>query len=197
VGLFCDGPAGQELIRSPRKMKKDHRFYADLQRYIAVTSVGPSALRNQGAPGVVKAAQHHLARLDLGRFRAKSEVDFLRRLDRETERLRKTLPRGAQHWGSARKALNIFLRDICYNRFLSQKHGLAHAEDWMEMPLDSFVARALKRKGKRRQLPRWPGLIRLTPETSATFQAFARKTAAREGISRIHLDMRAWTEERR
>jgi len=178
------------------KMKKDNQFYRDMQHYIAVTTIGPSVLRNQGSEGVIKAAQKHLAVINLGIFQAKDKADFLRVLDNQTERLRDTLPWGAQHWGSARKALNLFLRDICYNRFLCELYKLSDSEEWMEIPLDRLIATALKRKGKRGELPRWPGLKRLNSDVSLRFQAFAKQIASEQGISRVHLDMRLWTEER-
>jgi len=190
--------AGVDHDFSPRQMKKDDKFYCDMQRYIAVTTVGPSALRNQGSKGVIKAAQDHLARIRLRQFRANNEDSFISTLDTETERLRKALPQGAKNWGAARKALNLFLRDICYNRFLCERHGLSKSEDWMEIPLDSLIAAFLKRKARqeKRRLPRWPGLTGLTREVSAIFQAYAKQVALSQGISRVHLDMRVWTEER-
>lgn len=177
-------------------MKKDDQFYQDMQRYIAVTTVGPSALRNQGSKGVIKAAQNYLALIDLASFRTKDEQIFLTILEARTGELKEAFPRGAQNWGAARKALNLFLRDICYNRFLCERYGLSDSEEWMEIPLDSLVATALKRKGKRDELPHWPGINRLTSEISASFQAFARQVATQQGISRVHLDMRLWTTER-
>jgi len=177
--------------------KKDDQFYRDMQRYIAVTTIGPSTLRNQGSAGVIEAAQNYLAGIDLGGFRTKDERTFLMVLDAATEKLKRTLPREAQNWGAARKACNLFLRDICYNRFLCQRYGLEESEEWMEIPLDGLVAVALKRKGQRGGLPRWPGLNGLTPEISAKFQAFARQIAAEKGISRVHLDMRLWMTERK
>jgi len=177
-------------------MKKDAQFYRDMQRYIAVTTIGPSTLRNQGASGVIEAAQEHLAAVEVSAFSAPNEDDFLATLSAQTERLRAALPLGAQNWGAARKALNLFLRDICYNRFLCERHALAQSEEWMEIPLDGLVARALKRRAGRGNLPRWPGLNQLTPGVSGSFQVFAREFAASKGISRVHLDMRLWTEER-
>lgn len=177
-------------------MKKNEQFFRDMQRYIAVTTVGPSALRNQGSKGVIKAAQQHLATIKLSRFRKHREPPFIRALDEATTELKRSLPKGAQNWGAARKALNLFLRDICYNRFLSKKHGLSRIEPWMEIPLDSLVALALKRRAARRHLPPWPGLNGLTPRVSAKFQAFAKRVAADHGISRVHLDMHLWTRER-
>jgi hypothetical protein len=178
------------------RMTKDDQFYRDMQRYIAVTTVGPSTLRNQGASGVVQAAQKHLACVELSKFSVRNEDDFISGLNVQTERLRTALPLGAQNWGAARKALNLFLRDLCYNRFLCERHTLAQLEDWMEIPLDGLVARSLKRRAGRGKLPRWPGINELTAGVSSSFQAFAREIADQEGISRVHLDMRLWSEER-
>jgi len=177
-------------------MQKDDQFYRDMQKYIAITTVGPSALRNQGSKGVIKAAQKHLADIDLQVFRTKDEAEFLTVLDQQTEILRRALPPRAQNWGAARKAINLFLRDICYNRFLCERHGLAIAEDWMEIPLDSLIAASLKRKDSEGHLPRWPRLIKLERHDSSKFQAFAKSIASAQGISRVHLDMRLWAEER-
>jgi len=178
-------------------MKKDSRFHIDMQRYIAVTTVGPSALRKQGARGVLKTAQDYLGSTDLYRFRAADEAGFLRALDDATEELRSAFPCGAQNWGAARKALNLFLRDICYNRFLYDKlEGASDPEDWMEIPLDNLVAKALGRRSRRGELPRWPGLKGLTAKVSSEFQAFAKRVATEEGISRVHLDMQLWKAER-
>jgi len=179
-------------------MKKDNKFYYDMQRYIAVTTVGPSALRNQGSKGVIKKARDYLARIPLRKFGATDEDSFLRTLNMETERLKKALPRGARNWGAARKALNLFLRDIFYNRFLCERYRLSKSEKWMEIPLDSLVAAFLKRKARheKKPLPRWAGLTGLTPEVSAIFQSYAKEVALSQGISRVHLDMRVWTEER-
>jgi hypothetical protein len=180
-------------------MKKSRSFFRDLQRYVAITTVGPSALRNQGSPGVIKAAQDHLASLDLRTVCVGNETEFLAWLDHETEELRRSLPNRAQNWGAARKALNLFLRDVCYNRFLCEHSRVSRAEDWMEIPLDSLIASSLKRWVRNNgddPLPRWPGLNRLTPDISSRFQSAAKRRARSEGISRVHLDMRLWARER-
>jgi len=65
-------------------MKKDQQFLRELQRYVAITTVGPSALRNQGSTGVIQAAQDHLSTLNLDTVKTGGETDFLRWLDQET-----------------------------------------------------------------------------------------------------------------
>ena len=69
----------------------------------------------------------------------------------------------------------------------------------MEIPLDSLVAAFLKRKARheKKSLPRWLGLTGLTPEVSAILQSYAKHVALLQGILRVHLDMRVWTEERK
>ncbi len=175
---------------------KTDSFYTDMQQYIAVTTVGPSTLRNQGGPGVIEMAQRFLSVLDLSILAVNDEKSFLAVLDATTAKLQQRLPVDSQHWGAARKALNLFFRDICYNRFLSHRYSLAVLEPWMEIPLDSLVATSLKRHVGRGGLPKWPGLIRLTPAVSLRFQRAARDWAGAEGISRVHLDMRIWVKAR-
>jgi hypothetical protein len=175
---------------------KTYIFYADVQRYIAATTIGPSALRNQGGPGVIERAQLFLSALDIRTLAVKDEESFLDVLDTATAELQQRLPVHCNHWGAARKAINLFLRDICYNRFLSHKYSLAVLEPWIEIPLDSLVAFALKRHVGRGGLPSWPGLKGLTPPVSLRFQRVAKDWADTEGISRAHLDMRIWIQER-
>ena len=167
-----------------------------MQRWVATVAVGPSALRKQGAKGVIDAAHSYLANMDLKQFSTSSEEEFRKTLDRETERLREALPRGARNWGAARKALNLFLRDAFYNYDLRTHFILTNAERFYEVALDSYVAGELKKKSSWPALPRWPGLKRLTPEVSEKYQEFARSLAEKDGIARVHLDAKLWLERR-
>ncbi len=114
-------------------------------------------------PGVIKAAQKYLAVVDLSTLNTESEDEFVTVLNAHTERLKAALPSGAQHWGAARKALNLFLRDVCYNRLLCDRYGLGTSEEWVEIPLDGLAAGALKRGAGRGKLPPWPGSINSPP----------------------------------
>lgn len=168
-----------------------------MHRFIAISAIGPSALRGQGASGVIKACRDHLSSLDLKRFRRRSEKAFLLTLDEATEELRKVFPIGARNWGAARKALNLFLRDVYYNRFLFERYKLfCLNEEWFEIPLDSLIAKALKRHSGKGSLPNWPGLKRLKKKDSDSFQEFAKIYASEHNTTRIHLDMRLWAVER-
>ncbi len=162
-----------------------------LQDRVAEVAVGPSALRNQGSPGVVTEARRFLKSIKLSRFSTKSESGFQRSLDAATEVLKRRLPERARHWGTARKAINLFLRDCLYHSYLSLENRLGRLEPWLEIPLDSQVAAGVLGNGQT-SLPRWPGIKHLTPEVSQLYQQAARQIASERGVHRVHLDLEWW-----
>jgi hypothetical protein len=89
-----------------------------LHRRIAGTSVGASTARGMGPKGTIAAARAYLAGLHVSRFSVSSANEFRVVLNRATRVFVKKLPKGAQHWGPARKFLNIFLRGVLYNKYL-------------------------------------------------------------------------------
>lgn len=167
-------------------------FLRTIHNRIAEAAVGPSALRNQGASGVIRAAREYFKRLDLRTFAVSKERDFVRRLDAASDDLCRKFPKGARHWGAARKAMNLFLRDALYNTFLSKHYHLEKTESWLEIPLDQYVAAGLHRDYHGTDLPRWDGIKHLTPENSRAFQRAAKLVAQGKGMARIHLDLLYW-----
>ncbi|MGD2175612.1 MAG: hypothetical protein PVJ27_09430 [Candidatus Brocadiaceae bacterium] len=178
--------------------KQSRQELIDLvHRFVAVESVGITAVRGQGA-GVLDAVRGQLATEDLGSIPAGEEA-FARWLDACTERVLDALPDtvDGRPWGTARKAVNLFLRTCTYNHYLRCHYQLARVEPLLEVPVDSVVAGALKREAGRGQLPVWNGLKRLTPEEHAQFQDYAGELARRRGFScRVHLDMDLWLSNR-
>lgn len=158
----------------------------------ASTSIGASTARGMGPKGTIHAARVFLGKLQLERFHKKSEVEFLTELDQVTNELKASLPKGARKWGSARKFINIFLRGCTYNKYLCTHHKLHLIESWLEVPLDSHVAKKLKNIAGRGQLPRWLGVIHLMPQDSAEFQTFASEVARTDGVNRVDLDVKFW-----
>lgn len=157
-------------------------------------AIGRSTLRSQGAPGMVGCARDFLRRLD---FRVLAEIDagsFDAWLDRQTLKLSRNFPGGGKgNWGAARKSLNIFLRDVLYCRPLCDRFDLAHLEPSLEVPLDSHVYAGLSSDtGNTKYIPPWPGVKRLTAETSRELQAVAATVARSLGVPRVHLDVRYW-----
>lgn len=166
-----------------------------LRRRIASTSVGVSTARRMGPKGTIKTAREYLAGLDLADFTKKTEREFRGALNNATRRFIKHLPRGARHWGAARKFLNIFLRSAVYNRFLCECYNLYRIERWLEVPLDSHVAKGLRGEEGGKILPRWKTVIGLDQSTNRKYQEFAAEVARRHDTNRVHLDVLYYRRE--
>ncbi|PYQ74185.1 MAG: hypothetical protein DMG04_11390 [Acidobacteria bacterium] len=164
---------------------------AALQFHIARASLGPSSMRGAGSTGVVGAGRTFLGDLDLGRFSTSNERRFQMELDRATDGLLRAFPRGARHWGLARKGLNIFLRECLYTVYVRDAHNLAVAEELFEIPLDSLTGQALYEASKR-SLPRWRTVRGLERSVSDAFQRVAAQVASERGVARVHLDAVWW-----
>lgn len=168
---------------------------SDLQCYIAVTSVGASTVR--GSPsGTVKACRDFLTQLSLSQFGVKSKKVFYRNLDLETENLKVALPRGRRHWALARKVLNIFLHNVFYNHYLRKRYNLDAAEQYYEVPIDSVVARGIRKRSPRGTFERWVSLKVLGPEEHEKYQLHADLLANKKQYARVHLDAVLWVQER-
>src|SRR5262245_8988060 len=85
-----------------------------LQARAARTSLGPSSMRGRGNRGGVEMGRAFLCSLELRRFGTPNLRRFNDELERATDGLMRSFPRSAQHWGLARKGLNIFLRECLY-----------------------------------------------------------------------------------
>jgi hypothetical protein len=170
----------------------DEELIRKLVDRTADLSIGPSTVRNQGASGVVVAARRALRRVDLQQFRNVSSTEFTVLLEQETQLLRKRLPANARHWGTARKCLNIFLRDVLYSRFLCDHYRFHRIESILEIPLDSHVASGLKNEVEGLDLPRWRTIKSLSPQASELYQTAARQVAKRERTHAVHLDLAYW-----
>jgi hypothetical protein len=165
-----------------------------MQARVALLAIGRSTLRSQGAAGVVAAARRYLRKLNLAEFAVTTRSDFRRVLDRHTHRLMKRFPNGARSsWGGARKALNIFLRDVSYCRLLSDHYRLGVLAPWLELPLDSNTYEGLVQDATEEQVvPKWPRIRYLDSHVSKELQAIAESVAKRFDIHPVDLDVRYW-----
>lgn len=172
----------------------------EFRERLANITIGPTTLRNQGAPGVVVIARGFLKDLDLRRFITNDQSNFLRELDLQTNILCQKFPAKASNWGAARKAINLFLAEAYYHRFIYEAFGLETIESFLEVPLDSQVGESLTEEADlrgERDFPRWPGLKHLKPETSKRYQDFAYLLAEARGCARVHLDVIFWRPKSR
>jgi len=169
----------------------------EFQKRLANITISGSTLRNQGNRGVIDIAREFLEVIDLAKF-VTDENTFLNELNIQTEMLRERFPTGAQNWGAARKAINLFLAECCYHRFICREYHLEKIEKFLEIALDSQVANFLIREAfaKDITLPRWQGLKRLLPPDSYLYQEFAYKYAKeRKLAARFYLDVLIWRSE--
>jgi len=181
------------------------KFLAAVHEFTAIQAVGPSAVRGQ-PKGTLETIRAYLGRLHLDRLAGMDRIDYARWLDVHTRHLQQKLQplqkksRGQEkQWGVARKAINLFIRSCLYNKYLSTEFRLTRVQRHMEIPLDSAVARGLRKRARaeRRRLPPWQGLIELESEASRQFQDFAEEYARDEELpGRVLLDTYLWPENR-
>ena len=164
-------------------------FISHLKNRTAKVAIGAATLRGQGAPGVIAAARKGLQDIDLATFAVRGEEAFVERLDSATLALEARFPEGGRSWGGARKAVNIFLRDAVYNTDLSAHFGLRAIRPWLEVPLDSQIAKGLRSEPEGEELPQWPGVKHLQSEDNARFQCVASAVARRKRVQRVDLDV--------
>ncbi|MFM7052762.1 MAG: hypothetical protein ACKOYN_11635 [Planctomycetota bacterium] len=191
-----------QSLSMPRSSSRS--FSSALRRHQARVSITQPTVRGHGS-GTLHAAWEFLARdLDLRRLRSGSERAYLRHLDEATTAFMKRLgtrkggakSKASASWGLARKLLNIYIRDCVYSRMLCEHYRLAGIEPFLEVPLDSFVAKGLiaeaTARGQTRRLPRWSTIKGLRRADSDLYQRFASDLAAEYGHARIHLDVLLW-----
>lgn len=170
-------------------MRRD--FIKSIQAYEARAAIPPSTLRGQPT-GTIAATRRYLIDLSLKQFGVASASLFYPRLDLATDELRQSLPENARFWGLSRKALNIFLRNAFYNTYLNHRYALQVAENLFEVPLDSITAKYLYDRAAKKELPRWQGVMHLTPEHNRLYQQVAQRVGMEEGIAPVHLDAYWW-----
>src|SRR4051812_35849283 len=104
---------------------------------VAITSF---SMRGQGPPGTIDSIRACLVGMSLQAFAVPDGPEFRTQLDRATKEVQRALPKEARRWGTARKALNIYLRDAMYCVYLDEAVHLRRAEKLLELPLDSLTA---------------------------------------------------------
>lgn len=175
----------------PSRKRPPDGFISAVQQRSARIAASASATRRQGK-GTVHAARVFLGELRLRQYGISNAHKFRLRLDQATKALKSALPKQARSWGLARKLLNIFLRDAMYTTYLRDYFKLDRAEPHLEIPLDSIIAKKLKKSVPRGALPIWYGVKHVTQAESDRFQKQAGIIAREKSIARVHLDTYWW-----
>lgn len=182
----------------------DQEFYKILHRKIAQSTVGASALRNQGAGGLINICRNYFEnniQLDELFSLITHEIKFKYYLDKHTDLIVYQFPTEAKSWGGARKAINLFFREIVYNSYFAVRYSIPidfkSNNEYLknlEVPLDSYVVEGLRNE-KGSELPVWNGIKYLNKIESDIFQEKAKVIADNKGIARIHLDIEYWRKK--
>jgi hypothetical protein len=179
---------------------KETEFIESVRNRLINISVGASALRNQGASGIVEKSRSYFRNnIELSRFFDKlPKKTFDKYLDEHTNLLLLDYPKKGKSWGAARKALNLYFRELVYNKFICDYYRVPKAKkkyhDFilnLEVPLDKDVAMGIKKNSLDSTL-KWIGIRNLDKETSSLFQEAAEIIAKQQGIARVHLDLNYW-----
>ncbi len=166
-----------------------------LQGFLAEIAITPSAVRGEPKAGLREAVIDFLSReLQLSDFINPDQ--FYKVLDQKVSMLKKSC---GMSWGTARKCLNIFLRNATYNYYTRRRYGLEAIEPLLEVPLDKNVERGIRRDVRRLKPPLPPlpkfeneafSIIKLTPEQHENYQNAADWIAREEyHTHRVHLDL--------
>lgn len=161
-----------------------------IQSRIAQAAIGASSLRNQGKSKVVEKSRNFCSAIVLSTYTPKT---FASQLDKDTRKLLKKLGMKETQWGTARKALNLFLRDVFYNKYLSPVYKFDRLKHLLEIPLDTQVAEKIQEYPEGNDLP-WNRIKHTTEEENTAFQDAAKCIANKNKLIkyRVHLDLIFW-----
>lgn len=138
--------------------------------------------------------------IDLSQFISalKDKIIYENFLNDHTQEILRRFADRSQSWGAARKGLNLFLREVVYNKFMAEKFLLPidfiEFNDFiksMEVPLDRDVANGLI-YDSRGVLPKWTSIKDINEERSILFQNTAYEIAKNKNIARVNLDLIYW-----
>lgn len=168
------------------------KFLTTVQNKIAHEAISPSELGFQYELTEMHDLWNFAAKLDLSQFSTKKAEDFIKNLDEATLSLANILSAEKRTWGIARTALNLFLRDAHYNRYLSEVNDLFLSEHFFEIPINDTSAVALRNQKSGSKLSEWNGLHFFDKQQSDEYQDHAADLAKEMGVSRVNLGLFLW-----
>jgi len=183
--------------------REEKVFIKQIHKRIAEISVGSSAIRNQGASGLIDISRKFFyKKINLIEFRKKLiSKKYTNYLNRLTKLLVKKFPKKGKSWGAARKGLNLFFREVAYNHYLADylKITTDYTQNQkliknLEVPLDKDVASGLNEIFN--DLPKWKSIISLEEPDHKRYQEKAFEYAQKKGTARVHLDLIFWRRKR-
>jgi len=166
---------------------------------IANLAVSPSSFRNQGKKNTIQETRNLLYKIDLNEFKKSlEENNFATYLDETTNLILSKLDSNLDvKWGTIRKGLNIFFRDIMYNHYLVTTLNISFSYlSQLELPLDSYTGHGVvddiaKLQGTKLK---WTTIKELTPEKSKQIQEYAETVSKNihHLDAKVDLDLVYW-----
>lgn len=172
-------------------MEKE-KFLNTMKTRVAYNAITPENLDYQQEVNDLPDARSAASNIDLSELSTEDPEVFAGALDNATEQVQEQLSGENRNWGTARTAVNLYLKKAQYNRYLSQSYNLYLAEHMFELPINGISATYLHRHAGEANLPEWSGLHLLEPDVNKRYQQAASTIAGDMRISRIHLDMFLW-----
>jgi hypothetical protein len=201
--------------------------YQKLLSFLINSAFGASAVRNQGK-GMIQPirdalTEHFDAEEFFKKINAKSKIPFKEYLDFLTKKLdnkkgyyyniikkkkRKIYTQDNIPWGTARKCINLFLRNFVYNAFIWKKYRIRSSDfrfngpfNKLELPLDSYSVAGLKAESCLEDRIKYSSnlskftITKLNPRRSRRLQDLATLVSKEKKICRINLDVIFWRSE--
>ncbi|MFA5839856.1 MAG: hypothetical protein WC890_04275 [Candidatus Margulisiibacteriota bacterium] len=175
-------------------MDKNQPQIANIKKRIANIIINSASIRNQGSSGIIEATRSYLYEIDLNDFNKTTELAFINILDKHTENILARFPtpkNGKKSWGAARKAINLFLEEASYNRFLWKEYHMENFISFLEVPVDKIVAGKIN-KGIEIELPTFISIKEFDSEKNRQYQKAASAIAKSKGVYRVYLDLEYW-----
>ncbi len=189
-----------------------------LRKNLINTSIGTSAVRNQGN-GIAEPIRCKLIEVftfnsffdNLKNHDPKEFKRYLNRLTENVDNINGISKNGKEpgrvRWGTARKCVNLFLRTVVYNGFIWDAYNISIRDfqpgglmEKLELPLDSYVVKGIIKDSKEIDgigfnsaiYPSF-SIINLDRKTeSPYYQEKASLIANKTNVCRIDLDLRYW-----
>ena len=90
--------------------------------------------------------------------------------------------------------MNLILRDILYNQYLCKHFSFNKIAPWLELPVDSLVAKALIKSGNTPHA-KWKSIKSLKEKQNRIYQDAAISISRNKNMNPIHLDIYFTTGE--
>lgn len=185
---------------------RHQNFFNHQKLRIAKVAISTSAFRNQGSKGMIRAARQFIVRfISLDDFASSLKNNtYNAYLDKCTAKFHRSLIPFGCKWGTARKGLNIYFRDILYNSYFYEELSLHFKYGaQLEIPLDSKTMKKILEHFDQIELsdefkrPRLSAIVNLDKTNTKLFQNAATEIAKRKyrGYSRVDLDMEFWSTD--